>query len=224
MGRRITRKQLKGDEFVSSVEIFMRWFVDNWRPFAAGLGVVGVLVLIWWGARAWSADRADSASQLLDEAVTAYQGEMATGEVSGVAEGRLEEVVDRYPRTDQADMARLYLARILMGRGELDGARDILVQITDDHRRDALGRVAALDLVRLRIESGQAAAVAQELEEMVVGRDQRLPRDVALYQLGVLYRKEQQPEQAREYFQKLVDEFPESPYLAEARRHLTELG
>ena len=59
---------------------------------------------------------------------------------------------------------------------------------------------------------------------MVVGSNAGLPRDVALYELGQLYLAEQNPTQAGTYFQKLVDDFPESPYLNLARQHLMEIG
>ena len=59
---------------------------------------------------------------------------------------------------------------------------------------------------------------------MVAGSDPRLPRDVALFELGQLYLSEQDPVQAGEYFQKLVEEFPESPYMNLARQKLVEIG
>ena len=85
-------------------------------------------------------------------------------------------------------------------------------------------RLATLDLIHLRVAEGQGTEVAGELEAMIVGRDRSLPRDVALYELGALYVKEQRFDEAREYLQKLVDEFPESPYAGEAQRRLQELG
>ena len=59
---------------------------------------------------------------------------------------------------------------------------------------------------------------------MVSGSNPDLPRDVALYELGQLYLAEQDPVQAGDYFQKLVDEFPESPYGNIARQRLMEIG
>ena len=47
---------------------------------------------------------------------------------------------------------------------------------------------------------------------------------MALYELGQLYLSEQDPVQAGEYFQKLVEEFPESPYMNLARQKLMEIG
>ncbi len=140
------------------------------------------------------------------------------------AEEGFREVVEQYGRTAQGDVSRLYLARIALSRGETDDARAMLVRLADRHEDDALGRLVTLDLVRLRVASGQGTEVAAELEAMVVGRKNQLPRDVALYELGEVFLEEHDPDQAREYFQKLVDEFPESPFGAKARQRLTELG
>ena len=229
MGRRITRKQLKEDEFVSAFDSLMMWMSDNWRPFAAALGAVVVLILLWWAGSQWSGARAAKASDLLDQATTAYEeagGPTADPEGSALAEAEtlFEQVVDRFHRTDQADMARLYLARIQISRGELGAARTVLLRLAERSPDTALGRLATLDLIHLRIASGQGAEVAAELEAVVAGRDDSLPRDTALYELGTLLVNERSYERAREVLGTLVEEFPASPYREEARRKLTEIG
>lgn len=230
MARRITRKQLKrDDEFVSTMDTVVAWLGDNWRPIAGVIVGVCVIAVIWWGYGLWSTSRADDASLALAAAVTTYEGADSVGQLEPagdpeLARDELEQVIADYGRTDQADMARIYLARIHLDNGETDAARDLLVGLADRHRSDAIGRLATLDLIHLRISSGQAAEVAAELEAMVSGSDTRLPRDVALYELGQLYLAEQDPTQAGDYFTKLVEEFPESPYVNLARRHLMEIG
>lgn len=226
MARRITRKQLKENEFVSFADTAIRWFAEHWRPFAAGLGAICVLAVLWWLGAQWSGARADRASLALHQAVVLYEGDPATGVPPDLAaaEAALSEVVDRYGRTDQGDIARHYQARILMARGEMDAARQLLIGIADRQRGTALGRMATLTLIDLRVSSGQGAEVAPELEAMVAGTDPRLPRDVALYELGTLHADEQRYDKAREYLQMLVDEFPESPYRSLASQRLTELG
>jgi len=226
MGRRITRKQMKQDEFVSTMDHLIRRFGEYWKQALAVLGAVLLMVFIWWMIGQWSGKQADAASEQLSLAVTVYQEALAQDGGGNLtdAEAGFAEVIEEHGRTDQADFARLYQARIQLGRGEIDTARATLVQLVNRHKDDALGRLAALDLVRLRTASGQGAEVAAELEKMVVGRNSQLPRDVALFELGEVFVAEQKPDQAREYFQKLVDEFPESPYVAQARQRLAELG
>ena len=230
MARRITRKQLKqDDEFVSTMDTAVAWFGDNWRPIAAAIAGVCALAVIWWMVGMWQDSRSEDASYALAHAVTTYEGEDALGQLepagdAAAAEAEFLQVIDAYGSTDQADMARVYLARIHFDREEVEEARGLLVDLSERRRGDAIGRLATLDLIHLRIAAGQAAEVSAELETMVSGADQRLPRDVALYELAQLYVAEQDPARAAEYFQMLVDEFPESPYVSLARQRLTELG
>lgn len=230
MARRITRKQLKqSDEFVTTMDVVLQWLNDNWRPIAGAIIGVCAIAVIWWMVGLWSDSRAENASLALASAVTTYEGEDALGQLepagdAEAARAEFEQLIDDYGTTDQADMARIYLARIHFDNGETDAARDLLVGLAERHRDNAIGRLATLDLIHLRIASGQATEVAAELEAMVAGSDPRLPRDVALYELGQLYLAEQDPVLAGDYFSKLVEEFPESPYVNLARRHLQEIG
>ena len=224
MARRITRKHLKENEFVSVMDTLIHWFTENWRPIAAAVSAVSVVALIWWGVSSWTGAKTEKASYSLSLAVSAYQTARAESGDLSEARTQLEEVAAKFGRSDQADMARIYIAQLDIAAGDLDAARETLVQLVGRHRSDAIGRIASLDLIHLRVASGQGAEVAKELEAMVVGKDTRLPRDVALFELGEVFITEQDTEQAREYFQKLVDEFPESPYLAQARQRLAEIG
>ncbi len=225
MGRRITRKQLKQDEFVSTVDTVVHWFIDNWRPVAAGLGAVTVVVLLWWVVASWSGSRADQASYLLYQAVTEYENQLGeSSQATAAVEEKLREVMERYGRSDQADVARVYLARLLLERGEYGAARNLLVEVVDRHPTDAVGRIAAIDLMELRVTRGETAEVARELEAMVATPGPGLPQDTALFKLAELLVSQNDFDRAREYLQKLLTEFPESPYVAPARQRLGELG
>ena len=223
MGRRITRKQLKQDEFISTADTAVHWLLANWRPFALGLAVICFVIVAWWGGTRWTGSRSKHASYLLHQATTAVDAAKQGGDAAA-AEAKLQEVIDRYGRTEQADMARVLQARLRIDANNIEGARALLVDVSERRGGDAIGRVATLDLVRLQIASGQAAEVAPQLEAMVSGEDARLPRDVALYELGELYESNQDPTRARSYYQRLVDEFPESPYRPQASQRLAELG
>lgn len=230
MGRRITRKQLKqDDEFVSAAEWIFRWVADNMKAILAGIGVVCAIALIWWGTNAWLGVRTGEASILLDHAVRTFEGEGVPGSpvLAGdidAAEAEFLQVIESYGRSDQADMARLYLARIALGRGQTDEARSALIDLRDRHGDDIIGSIATLDLIDLRVASGQGAEIAGELEAMVTGQNPALPPDAALFRLGEIFVAEGDSERARTYFERLIEEFPESPYLAGAQQRLTELG
>ena len=230
MGRRITRKQLKqDDEFVSAAEWIFRWIADNRRQLMAAIGAVFAAAIAWWGVSAWMGSRTDDASLLLYHAVRTFEGDAAAGSLVpagdvDAAEIEFQQVVESHGRSDQAAMAKLYLARIALSRGQTDEARTVFVDLSQQHGNDLIGRLATLDLIDLRIASGQVEEVAGELESMIVGQDGGLPRDAALYKLGEVFVDSGDPERARTYFERLVEEFPESPYLMNAQLRLNELG
>jgi predicted negative regulator of RcsB-dependent stress response len=215
---------MKEDEFVSFFDEVAHWFSDNWRPVAGGLGAVVLVVLVWWGASAWSGSRGEDASFLLHRAEKALEGDGTTPGSFDAAEPLLKEVVDRYGRTQQADVARLYLARISLGRGETDAAREALRKLADQHPGTAIGSAATLDLLHLRIAAGEGATVAGELQSMVSATNPPLPRDAALYELGMLLVREERSAEAKDPFEQLVKDFPESPYRFAAQQKLSELG
>ncbi len=230
MGRRITRKQLKqDDEFVSGAERIFHWVTDNRRLLMAAIGAVCAAAVVWWGVNAWLGSRTDDASLLLFHAVQTFEGDAAAGSLVpagdvDAAQAEFQQVVESYGRSDQADMARLYLARIALSRGQADEARSAFVELSQKRGNDVIGRLATLDLINLRLASGQVAEVAGELEAMIVGQNGGLPRDAALYKLGEVFVTSGEPDRARIYFERLVEEFPESPYLMNARLKLSELG
>lgn len=225
MGRRITRKQLKkNDEFVSTMDRLIRKFSDYWKQTLIGIGAFLLIVFLWWVFSQWSGSRQDKASAMLSSAIKAFQQAQTDNGAGDDIRAQFEKIVSAYGRTDEGDMARLYVARMDLDAGKVDKARNTLVKVKGKHHGDAIGRIAALDLLHLQINSGQGAEVAKELEKMVVGRDTTLPRDVALFELGQVYLEEQKTEQAREYFQKIIDDFPNSPYSTKAKEKLKRLG
>ena len=123
MGRRLTRKKLKQVEFVSVVDEALHWFNLNWRLLAFGAAALVAIGLLWWGFSIFSASRGEKASFALHQATAVLEGEEAD---LVAAEAQLREIVDRYGRTAQGDVARLYLARILLDREENDEARALL--------------------------------------------------------------------------------------------------
>jgi predicted negative regulator of RcsB-dependent stress response len=230
MGRRITRKQLKkDDEFVSAAEIAFAWIADNWRALVAGIAAVCVVALIWWGANLWMGARVDEASLALHRAVQTFEGEVPSplGVPSGdmeAAAAQFREVIADHGGSDQADMARLYLARIAMSQGQTEDARSTLTEVSERQGDSLIGRLAALDLINMRVAAGQKTEVLGDLEGMITAGSTALPRDVVLYKLGELYYGEGQPDLARGYFDQLEEEFPDSPYLVNVQQRFADLG
>jgi len=225
---------MKQDEFVSLVDRGVQWMGENWRRAAIGFaGAIGV-ALLYWGATALLASRASSAAKALNQAMTTLQAPTgaeaaeATGttfatdaERLDAAEKEFSRISSRYWLTPQAHVAKLYLARISVDRGDMDRGLRQLADLTSNKSDDAVVRMAMLDLVNLRLARNEGYLVAPDLEAMAAGRDPRLPRDTAMFFLAEVRSQEGKPQEAAELYRKLTQDFPESGYRYEAQQRLT---
>ncbi len=237
MGRRLTRKQIKKDEFLTFVDRAVRWMGENWRQAAIGLGGAAAVALLWWGITAALAARSQAADRALQAALATYRAPVGAAapadakvkfatdtERLSAAEAQLKKVASRYWLTEQGKVAKLYLARIAADRGDLDGAGRILAELVSRKKASAVVRLAMLDLIGIRLAQGSASQLAPDLEAMVAGSDPRLPRDVALFQLARIREREGQPAEAAKLWRKLVEGFPDSPYRYEAQQRLASVS
>lgn len=227
--RRLTRKQIKQDEFIGLVDRVVHWLGANWRQAVYGLGGAIVVALVVWGARTFLASRSEAAGEALSKAIATYAAPVGAAapadatlkfatdtERLAAAEKAFSEVRSKYSMTAEARLARLYLARIAMDRNDREKAIRELGELASKRSADPVVRMAMLNLVRLRVEKGEGAQLVPDLEAMVAGKDPRLPRDVALWQLARVYELDGKLDEASKLYRKLADEFPDSPYRGDA--------
>jgi tetratricopeptide (TPR) repeat protein len=237
VGRRLTRKQIKRDEFVTFVDRIIQWMSANWRRAAVVLGVVVGLGLAYWGVTAALGSRASSASAALDRALEIYEAPVGAAAPADAklkydtekakldaAEKAFARVGSRYWLTPQARTAKLYLARIAAQRGDVDAAIRTLGELAARHGESPVVRVAMLDLIDLRIAKSDALSLVPQLEAMVAGKDSRLPPDLALYLLARIAERSGKQEEAKRSLQQLVKDYPDSPYRNEAQQRLSALS
>lgn len=237
MGRRLTRKQIKNDQFVSLVDRVAHWMGQNWRQAAIGAGGALALAIVYWGVSALLGSRSAAASAALTSALEAYEAPVGSDapadakikfatdtERLDAAEKALRSVGSQYWLTPQARYSKLYLARIAADRGDTDGAVRLLSEVAGKRSSNPLVRVATLDLIRLRVAKGEGQQLVSDLEAMISGKDPRLPRDVALFELARMWEKEGKTGEAAKLYKKLVDDFPESPYRTDAQQRLTAVS
>jgi len=141
-------------------------------------------------------------------------------ERSGAAEKQFKEVQTKYSGTDAADIAGLYLARFDAGRGDVAGARKLFDQFIRDHPKHVLVGSARFSLYQLRIESGEAGQVANELQAEINKTDPILPVDTLLALLAHAYDAQGNGAKSKEAYRRLATEFPDSPYAVEAQRRM----
>jgi predicted negative regulator of RcsB-dependent stress response len=140
-------------------------------------------------------------------------------ERNAAAEKQFRDVQAKYSGSDAADIAGLFLARMAVTKGDIATAQKGLQEFIDDHGdHPLLGASARYSLYQLRIENGQAAQVATELNAELAKAEPALPGDALLILLAQAYDVQGNTAKAKEAYRRITTEFPDSDYAVEAAR------
>lgn len=229
---RVHRHELKHDKFVDEIGALSIRARANQKLLYAIAGAVVAIAVIGFGGYFFRSSREKTAQQALAVAIetssatvgdTPPQG--ATGphfktdaERSAAAEKLFKDVQARYPSSDAADVAGLYIARSAISRGEVKTARELLENFVGEHGDNIVARSARYSLYQLRIENGEAAQVATELETELAESDPVLPGDSLLHLQAQAYEIQGNSEKSKAAYRRITTEFPESPYVVDAAR------
>jgi tetratricopeptide (TPR) repeat protein len=134
------------------------------------------------------------------------------------AEELFARVVEEHGASDAADVARVYLASFAAGAGDAERARELWQDFLDEYPKHMLGAEIRLNLYALDRAAGRGEEVAAELRAMLEEDDRPLPEDVVLHELAVTLEALDREEEAVEHYQRLVSEFPQSPFALAARQ------
>ncbi len=233
MTKRLTRKQIKHDiredEFKSVIFRTLESLQENPRVIVGT--VIGVLVL----AAAVSAVlafldyRHQKANEELVTAMKIFQApiraEGATPDDPDAPSFATEE--DRRARAREAlrevgggmagEVAELYLASLALGEGDTATARSLWQDFLKSHQDHLLAVSVRLNLIHLDREEGRAEELAEELRAELDGAEKSLPEDVLLFELAKTLDALDRSDEAMELYQRIADEYPQSPYAARAR-------
>jgi TolA-binding protein len=239
MNQRLKRKEIKRDEFAATVGRGVEYAESHSRQLLLTIGVVLALVLVGILTYFYLNHRAEAANEALTAAVKVFEAPVqASGakpgdlkepsfatEAARQAKARqlLTEVRDGYRFTDAADVAGLYLAELDAASGKLAAARQLWSDFVKKHGDHVLAAQARVDLMELDRGQGKGQQVAQQLREMLDQADAPLPQDVILFQLAATLEQLNRGPEAIQTYQRLVDEFPNSPYRQPAQQKLTAL-
>jgi hypothetical protein len=132
-------------------------------------------------------------------------------------------VYNAYPSTPAGIAARYHAASALamLGRGA-EAATRFQEVVDRAGTRNFYGRMAQLGKIEAQLQAkqfDQAISAAQALANNTA--DQSLPRDAVLMELGRVYAAAGKTTEARQTFNKVVAEFPDSAYAAEAKQLLS---
>ncbi len=239
MNQRLTRKDIKRDEFANAVGRSFEFAESHSRQLLLTLGTVLLAVLVGILAFFYVSHRSDLANEALAKATKVYNAPIDPAgakpndptepsfATAAARQARARQVFEGlrsdYRFTDAADVASIYLAEIDAASGKLAEARRQWNDFVKKHGDHVLAAQARIDLMSLDRSQGKGQEVAQRLREMLDQSDAPLPQDVVLYELAATLEQLNRNQEAAQTYQKLVDEYPQSPYRQTAQQKLTAL-
>jgi predicted negative regulator of RcsB-dependent stress response len=136
---------------------------------------------------------------------------------------KFKAVADQYPSSDAGLFARYREAATQMALGNTKDAAAAYQQVIDRAGNNLYGQMARLGLAEAQARDGQYDSAINAYRGLADNKDGPLPVDGILMQLGRTYLEAGKATEAQQTFNRVVEEFPESPFSGDARRELDSL-
>ena len=235
------RHHLKQNEFAETaarVAAGMAQYRDRLVGIVAVV-VVGAAVIggyLWWQGR--TSSRADA---LFGRAVSIAQAQIAPAPTlpgatqapntypteqarQAAALQAFQEIALAYPSTATGTAAKYHVAALFLEAGRLPEAEQAFRGVVTDAGRSLYGPTARLGLASVLSAQAKHDEAIKILTDLSGDRDGALPVDAVLMELGRACLKAGKIPEARAAFKRIVDSFPDSSFVAEARQRLTTMG
>lgn len=230
----VTREDLKRNELGEALGKGIHYAEDHKRTILMAVGGVAAAIVIAAGVVLWISSRKSGANELLADALRvdgaaivatgANPGDPARPTFASEAARRtrakelFSELDSRYGGSKTGRVAKLYLAQIAVAENDKEKAKQLWKAFLDAEPAGALSATARVNLYKLDREQGRSAELAEELKKMLEQADKPLPADVVLFELALTYETLGKADDAKAAYRRIVDEYPQSPYIADAQR------
>jgi TolA-binding protein len=144
-------------------------------------------------------------------------------ERSQAALTKFKIAADAHPSTDAGIYARYQEAATSVAVGGIPGAIAAYEQVIKEAGDGFYGQMARLGLAEAQVRAGQYDTAINTFKDLAQRKDGPLPIDGILMQLGRTYLEAGKRADAQQTFNRLVEEFPESPFTGDARKELETL-
>jgi TolA-binding protein len=150
-----------------------------------------------------------------------FPSEVARSEAASAA---LQKVVDAYPSGETGTAARYYLGAALLSGGKSAEAQRAFDDAIAKGGTSLYADMAQLGRAQALVHQSKYDDAIKTLTDLSARRDSKVPVDGVLMELARVCRKAGKTQEARSAFKRVVDEFPQSGYVNEARQQLATMG
>jgi predicted negative regulator of RcsB-dependent stress response len=244
----VERQHLKEDEFMAALDRSRGLIVENQRPISLIIGLLVVIGGLVGGYLFWQHSVNEKASALYADAVVVASAPVVppaptTPPAAGTpapppppansfpteqaradaALKKFDAAAAAYPSTPSGIAASFRAGTLLVESGKLADAQTRFNDVISRDGNGLHGQMAKLAIASIQVESKQYDQAINTLQSMTQRTDGDLPVDGILMTLGDAYRRAGRLPEAVRAYTRVVDEFPKSVYLADARKQLDDL-
>lgn len=197
---------------------------------------VAVVLIAVIGVTLYQNRTASRAGQLLGEAMALQDARVGAPDAPGTPStgpsfpnerektqamlAKFKTVADQFPGTEEGTFARYREAGAQMALGNARDAAAAYEKVVTAGGEGIYGQMAKLGLAEAQARSGEFDKAIETFKALSANKDGALPVDGLLMQLGRLYREAGKATDAEQTFNRLVQEFPDSQFVSDARREL----
>lgn len=223
--KREHRHHLKQDEFVHWIDRTLIWGSENKRNIVNGSLVLVGAALLLGGLYIYRSRQSATADALLGAALDQYHGAVVSAGDAPPAAGSptfdsaearfrasleaFSAIAEGYGTYDAARHARYYVGLCHSGLSELDEAQEALESVRTGNR-DLLYYLASQALASVKLRQDDAPGAAELYRSLVEDAATPLPRDVLLFDLAKTEERAGNIDQAKQYYQRMLTEHPDS--------------
>ncbi len=222
---KMTRHQLKEqDEITTWLQKFTEFVYARQKEITAGVAILVVLIAAILGWNYYSRSRTARAQSELSQVIATFTD---TTNIKSEKERydktivEAQKIYDSYRSQPVGIIAEYYMALSQEGLGDTAKATQTLQDVIQRGDQSIKG-VAQFALGGIYKKHGDTQK-AVDMYKPLYDSGQYSKAAVA-YELATLYENNNQLDQAKDYYQKLVSEFPDSPFRSNADQALRRLG
>lgn len=213
--KRIKRKQLKENEFASTLNRIYFFFSRNSKKFVIAGGLILFVVVVFLGARLYQVHVSKKETQKLSR-ILELKAEL------GEKENAVSELRELAGNGKFSRLGYLYLASYWVEEEKLDQALSALKKINQG-KKDFIYYKAQDLMVRIFLYQEKYDQAIKRCEKIENQSPDEYPLDVILFRKAQAYEKKGDKEKALDLYKEIKEEYPQTFYGYDASQKINTL-